>query len=109
MLTWRVPRVCVPIRCDLKVRLRIPRVRLFSNVSEEDHTESDIVGNMSGASRKMKNPLLSAAGQGFPYEDYTENALLVPVTPATPAVLRDGELDKKISGWGSAIYRFRVL
>ncbi|CAL7945667.1 unnamed protein product [Xylocopa violacea] len=49
---------------------------------------------MSGASRKVKNPLLSAAGEGFPFENYAENALLVPITPATPAVLRDGaELD----------------
>lgn len=46
---------------------------------------------MSSASRKVKNPLLSAAGEGFPFEDYAENALLVPVTPAAPAVLRDGE------------------
>ncbi|KZC15152.1 SEC23-interacting protein [Dufourea novaeangliae] len=49
---------------------------------------------MSGASRKVKNPLLSAAGEGFPFENYVENTLLVPVTPATPAVLRDDvELD----------------
>ncbi|XP_012139228.2 uncharacterized protein LOC100879519 isoform X2 [Megachile rotundata] len=49
---------------------------------------------MSGASRKMKNPLLSAAGEGFPFENYAENALLMPVTPATPAVLHDdAELD----------------
>ncbi|KAF7409892.1 hypothetical protein HZH68_004273 [Vespula germanica] len=44
---------------------------------------------MSGTSRKVKNPLLSAAGMGSPFEYYPENALLVPVTPATPAVLRD--------------------
>ncbi|XP_014485037.1 PREDICTED: uncharacterized protein LOC106749771 isoform X2 [Dinoponera quadriceps] len=49
---------------------------------------------MNNTSRKVKNPLLSAAGAGFPFENYTENALLVPVTPATPAVLRDDvELD----------------
>ncbi|XP_011155044.1 SEC23-interacting protein isoform X2 [Harpegnathos saltator] len=49
---------------------------------------------MNNTSRKVKNPLLSAAGPGFPIENYTENALLVPVTPATPAVLRDDtELD----------------
>ncbi|KAL2716185.1 SEC23-interacting protein-like isoform X1 [Vespula squamosa] len=49
---------------------------------------------MSGTSRKVKNPLLSAAGMGSPFEYYPENALLVPVTPATPAVLRDdAELD----------------
>ncbi|XP_076245833.1 uncharacterized protein LOC143186201 isoform X2 [Calliopsis andreniformis] len=49
---------------------------------------------MSGGSRKVKNPLLSVAGEGFPFENYAENALLVPVTPAAPAVLRDdAELD----------------
>ncbi|EZA55128.1 hypothetical protein X777_05306 [Ooceraea biroi] len=56
---------------------------------------------MSGASRKTKNPLLSAAGPGFPFESYTENAMLMPVTPATPAVLRDGESDEESSGRGS--------
>lgn len=59
---------------------------------------------MGGASRKVKNPLLSAAGEGFPFENYTENAFLVPVTPATPAVLRDGESINEVPGWGS--YRF---
>ncbi|CAK9800709.1 Phospholipase DDHD2 [Anthophora plagiata] len=44
---------------------------------------------MSGASHKVKNPLLSAAGEGFPFENFTENALLMPVTSTTPAVLRD--------------------
>ncbi|EFN87695.1 hypothetical protein EAI_13526 [Harpegnathos saltator] len=55
---------------------------------------------MNNTSRKVKNPLLSAAGPGFPIENYTENALLVPVTPATPAVLRDGEFasDKRNVG-----------
>ncbi|XP_078047652.1 uncharacterized protein LOC144475532 isoform X2 [Augochlora pura] len=43
---------------------------------------------MSGASRQVKNSLLSAAG-GFSLENYAENALLVPVTPTTPAVLQD--------------------
>ncbi|XP_012539390.1 uncharacterized protein LOC105838396 isoform X2 [Monomorium pharaonis] len=52
---------------------------------------------MNGTSRKVKNPLLSAAGPGFPFDNYTENTLLVPVTPATPAVLRDDtELDNFI-------------
>ncbi|XP_043252633.1 SEC23-interacting protein isoform X1 [Colletes gigas] len=46
---------------------------------------------MSSASRKVKNPLLSAAGDGFAFENYVENSLLVPVTPA---VLRnDAEPD----------------
>lgn len=56
---------------------------------------------MSGASRKVKNPLLSAAGEGFPFENYTENAFLVPVTPATPVVLHDGESVNEVPGWGS--------
>ncbi|XP_011878707.1 PREDICTED: SEC23-interacting protein-like isoform X2 [Vollenhovia emeryi] len=52
---------------------------------------------MNGSSRKVKNPLLSGAGPGFPFDNYAENTLLVPVTPATPAVLRDDpELDKFI-------------
>lgn len=59
---------------------------------------------MSSASRKVKNPLLSAAGEGFPFENYVENALLVPVTPATPAVLCDGESMNETPGWG--FYRF---
>lgn len=49
-----------------------------------------ITVNMNNASRKVKNPLLSAAGPGFPFDSYTENTLLVPVNP-TSAVLRDGE------------------
>lgn len=56
---------------------------------------------MSGASRKVKNPLLSAAGESFPFENYTENAFLVPVTPATPVVLHDGESVNEVPGWGS--------
>ncbi|XP_020283226.1 SEC23-interacting protein-like isoform X2 [Pseudomyrmex gracilis] len=52
---------------------------------------------MNGAPRKVKNSLLSAAGPGFPFDSYTENTLLMPVTPATPAVLRDdAELDNFI-------------
>ncbi|XP_012281532.1 SEC23-interacting protein [Orussus abietinus] len=46
---------------------------------------------MSDASRRDKNPLLTAAGQDFPFSNLSENSLLVPVTPATPAVLRDDE------------------
>lgn len=68
-------------------------VELLSNGSYLDGVTSDIILNMSGTSRKVKNPLLSAAGPGFPFENYTENALLVPVTPATNAV-QDGEYVK---------------
>lgn len=46
---------------------------------------------MSDQSRKVKNPLLTAAGQGFPFEGYSANALLMPITPATPAILQDGK------------------
>lgn len=56
---------------------------------------------MSGASRKVKNPLLSAAGEGFPFENYTENAFLVPVTSVKPAVFSDGESVNETPGWGS--------
>lgn len=44
---------------------------------------------MSDTIRKVKNPLLSAAGQGNPFDNFGENALLMPVTPTTPAVLSD--------------------
>lgn len=47
---------------------------------------------MSDTIRKVKNPLLSAAGQGNPFDNFGENALLMPVTPTTPAVLSDGEI-----------------
>lgn len=66
-----------------------------------DRTASGItditdIASMSGASRKtIKNPLLSVAGSGFAFENYAENPLLVPVTPATPAVLRDGKFHEK--------------
>lgn len=84
-------------------RKRASVCRLPSNGSASAHRlVSDIiivviVVSMNDVPRKPKNPLLSAAG--FPYENYAENALLVPVTPATPAVLRDGELKRKHSNW----------
>lgn len=67
---------------------------------------ANVTANMSGKSRKVKNPLLSAAGEGFPFENYTENAFLMPVTPATPAVLRDGESVNETPGWGSHRFIF---
>jgi len=70
-------------------------VHPFSNVSAT--VDFDIV-NMSSTPRKVKNPLLTAAGPGFPFDNYTENALLMPVTPATPAVLRDGEFPQTLGG-----------
>ncbi|XP_012268843.2 SEC23-interacting protein-like isoform X1 [Athalia rosae] len=48
---------------------------------------------MGDTSRKVKNPLLSAAGVGFPFEDFSGNVVLMPVTPATSSVLQDeGEI-----------------
>ncbi|XP_015594831.1 SEC23-interacting protein isoform X2 [Cephus cinctus] len=44
---------------------------------------------MSDPSRRLKNPLLSAAGVGFPFDNLVENNFLVPVAPAAPAVLPD--------------------
>lgn len=49
---------------------------------------------MSDTVRKVKNPLLSAAGQGNPFDNFGENILLMPVTPTTPAVLSDGKFSK---------------
>ncbi|XP_011297093.1 phospholipase DDHD2 isoform X2 [Fopius arisanus] len=37
---------------------------------------------MGDQSRKMKNPLLTAAGQGFSFDDFGGSNLLMPVTPA---------------------------
>lgn len=44
---------------------------------------------MSDNSRKLykQNPLLTAAGQGFPFDDFNSNTLLMPVTPAAPEPL----------------------
>lgn len=55
-----------------------------------------ITVNMNNASRKVKNPLLSAAGPGFPFDNYTENTLLVPVNPASAMLRDDAELDNFI-------------
>ncbi|CAL1673935.1 unnamed protein product [Lasius platythorax] len=51
---------------------------------------------MNNSSRKVKNPLLSAAGPGFPFDSYTENTLLVPVRPASAVLRDDAELDNFI-------------
>lgn len=91
----------VPVlKGDLEVHLH-PRVRLPSNGSATaDLVAFDVTASMNNnTSRKVKNPLLFAAGSGFPFENYTENALLVPVTPATPAVLRDGEFAFDTRAW----------
>ena len=46
----------------------------------------------SDQTRKVRNPLLSAAGSGLPFENFGENTLLMPVTPTTPAVLQEGTI-----------------
>ncbi|XP_029179225.1 SEC23-interacting protein-like isoform X2 [Nylanderia fulva] len=51
---------------------------------------------MNNASRKVKNPLLSAAGPGFSFDNYAENTLLVPVRPASVELRDDAELDNFI-------------
>ncbi|XP_051176595.1 SEC23-interacting protein-like isoform X2 [Leptopilina boulardi] len=53
---------------------------------------------MSDTIRKVKNPLLSAAGQGNPFDNFGENTLLMPVTPTTPAVLSDDLVPEAPSG-----------
>lgn len=56
------------------------------------------LGHMD-ATRKVKNPLLFAAGHEYT-DDFMSGNLIVPVTPATPAVLSDGEfLFNKICYW----------
>lgn len=40
----------------------------------------------------LQNPLLSAAATGYPFENFTENAVLMPVSPTTPAILQDGKI-----------------
>lgn len=59
---------------------------------------------MSEQSRKVKNPLLTAAGQGFPFEGYSTNALLMPVTPATPAILPDGKFRRCGALWAGQLF-----
>jgi hypothetical protein len=45
----------------------------------------------SDASTKAKNPLLSAAGNGFPFENFAGSALLMPVSQSVSSVLSEGE------------------
>lgn len=45
----------------------------------------------SDTSRTVKNPLLSAAGSGFPLEKFSGSALLMPVLQNRPSVLSEGE------------------
>jgi hypothetical protein len=45
----------------------------------------------SDTSKTVKNPLLSAAGSGFPFEKFSGGALLMPVSQNTSSVLPEGE------------------
>ena len=45
----------------------------------------------SDTSRTAKNPLLSAAGNGFPFENFAGSALLMPVSQDVSSVLSEGE------------------
>lgn len=75
-------------------------VRLPSNGSvTSDLVAFDINVSMSNSSRKVKNPLLSAAGPDFRLENYTENAFVRLVTPVTSEMPRDGEFAFDKSAW----------
>lgn len=66
---------------------------------------------MSDPTRKIKNPLLTAAGQGFPFEEYSPESLLVPpaeiIPEHVPEITRDVgefkvpivELIQQLSQW----------
>jgi hypothetical protein len=45
----------------------------------------------SDTSRSVKNPLLSAAGSGFPFEEFSGSALLMPVSQNISSVVTEGE------------------
>lgn len=46
-------------------------------------------GRNSDTSRTVRNPLLSAAGSGFPFENFSDRARLMPVSENSPAVLSE--------------------
>lgn len=85
----KVAWVCISYE-HLKSHIE-PRVYLLNVSATAGCVDFNIITvNMNNSSRKVKNPLLSAAGPGFPFDSYAENTLLVPVKPAS-TVLRDGE------------------
>lgn len=48
---------------------------------------------MSDLTRKIKNPLLTAAGQGFPFEEHEIPNLLIPVAQpvlTSTSIIQDG-------------------
>jgi hypothetical protein len=48
-------------------------------------------GRESDMSRTARNPLLSAAGNGFPFEHFSGRACLMPVSENSSSVLSEGE------------------
>ena len=47
----------------------------------------------SNNSRFVKNPLLSGAGSGFPFEDFSSSAVLFPVSESSaPLISQPGEI-----------------
>lgn len=47
--------------------------------------------NKFDTSKSVKNPLLTAAGVGFPIENFTSNALLLPVSQNVSNILPTGK------------------
>lgn len=48
-------------------------------------------GKKEDTSRAVRNPLLSAAGSGFPFENFSAQARLMPVSVNSSSVLSEGE------------------
>jgi hypothetical protein len=48
-------------------------------------------GRNSDTSRTVRNPLLSSAGSGFPFENFSGRARLMPVSENSSSVLSEGE------------------
>jgi hypothetical protein len=48
-------------------------------------------GKKVDTSRTVRNPLLSAAGSGFPFENFSSRARLMPVSENSSSVLSEGE------------------
>jgi hypothetical protein len=48
-------------------------------------------GRKADTSRTVRNPLLSAAGGGFPFETFSDRPRLMPVSENSSSVLSEGE------------------